>query len=219
MGVARGLERRLERLVDGLASRLFRGRVHPVELGTMLVREADLALVTTAAGPTAPNVYGITMGGDPVDTEAVTAAAEELAGFIDEAAADRGWRLEGPARVDVVVDPALRSGDVSIVTGFDPGEMESWALLDPLDPGAPVRPVSHIRSLVGRSADADVRVAGDTVSRIHALIWQEAGAAWVADLESSNGTFLNGERLAEPASIVEGDILMFGDVGFTVRVP
>jgi hypothetical protein len=219
MGVARGLERRLERLVDGLASRLFRGRVHPLELGTMLVREADLALVDTAAGPTAPNVYRITMGGDPVDGAAVTTAATELAGFVDAAAADRGWRLEGPARVDVVVDPDLRSSEVAIVTGFEPGEMEPWALLDPLDPGAPVRRVSHIRSVVGRSADSDVRVAGDTVSRIHALIWQEAGAAWVCDLESSNGTFLNGERLAEPAAIVEGDILMFGDVGFTVRVP
>jgi hypothetical protein len=219
MGVARGLERRLERLVDGLAARLFRGRVHPVELGTMLVREADLALTTTPAGPAAPNVYRISMGGDPVDADALRSAAAELAAFVEAAAADRGWRLEGPARVHVVVDPGSRGKEVSIVTGFEPGEREPWAMLHPLDAGAPVRPVAHNRCLVGRSSGADIRLGGDTVSRTHAVIWQEAGTAWVTDLGSSNGTYLNGERLTGPASIVAGDIVMFGDVGFTVLEP
>ena len=50
MGLARGIERRLERLVDGLAARLFRGRIHPVELGALLIREADLAMTYLFGG-------------------------------------------------------------------------------------------------------------------------------------------------------------------------
>jgi pSer/pThr/pTyr-binding forkhead associated (FHA) protein len=64
-----------------------------------------------------------------------------------------------------------------------------------------------------------VQVVSDTVSRTHALIWQEAGAAWVADLDSSNGTYLNGTRISDPAAIVSGDVVTFGDVGFTIREP
>jgi hypothetical protein len=61
VSLARGLEQRLERLIDGIAARLFRGRMHPVELGTRLVREADLALRTGPAGPVAPNDFEVAL--------------------------------------------------------------------------------------------------------------------------------------------------------------
>lgn len=219
MGVAKGLERRLERLVDGLASRLFRGRMHPVELGSMLVREADMALVERPAGPTAPNAYLITMGGEPVEADVLAAVAEELSRFVEEAAADRGWRLEGPARVSVTITPQGRSRDVAIETGFEPGGLEPWALLQPADPGAVAIAVRPIRTLVGRGADADVHITSDAVSRVHALIWQEGGFAWVCDLGSSNGTHVNGTRVDDPVHIVAGDLLTFGDTRFTVAEP
>lgn len=219
MGVARGLERRLERLVDGFAARLFRGRVHPVELGTMLVREADLALVQAAAGPTAPNVYRITMGGDEVEPAVLESVSDELSRFVHEAATDRGWRLEGPPQVTLRIDPGLRVGHVSVETGFDPGDLQPWAVLEPLDRRRRPLLVAHIRSVVGRSSDADVRVPADTVSRSHAVMWQEGGAAWIADLGSANGTYLNGERVTEPTPVVVGDIVGLGDARFTVREP
>ena len=219
MGVARGLERRLERLVDGLAARLFRGRMHPVELGSMLVREADLALVDGPAGPSAPNRYRITMGGDPVDPEVLETVTDEQEAFVEDAAADRGWRLEGPAAVTLLVSPEMRAGEVTIDTAFGAGSLEPWAVLHPLDPHGEPRNLAPIRCLVGRSKDTDVQVVSDTVSRTHALIWQEAGAAWVADLDSSNGTYLNGTRISDPAAIVSGDVVTFGDVGFTIREP
>jgi hypothetical protein len=217
MGVAKGLERRLERLVDGLASRLFRGRLHPVELGSMLVREADMALITTPAGPTAPNVFRVTMGGDPVDDEAIDAVAAELSRFVEDAAADRGWRLEGPARVDVAISTGDRPGDVTIETAFERGDLAPWALLQAT--GVEAVAVRTNRALVGRSSAADVRIASDTVSRTHALIWQESGLAWVADLGSSNGTYVNGSRIEAPAQIVAGDVVTFGSASFTVVEP
>ena len=78
MGLARGLERRLERLVDGLAAHLFRGRIHPVELGTRIVREADRGVFETHAGPGAPNAFVVTLGGEIEPADAVAEAEREL---------------------------------------------------------------------------------------------------------------------------------------------
>lgn len=218
MGLARGLERRLERLVDGLASRLFRGRVHPVELGSRLVREADLALFETPGGPGAPNAFRITLGGEAVEPEVLTAVRSELAQFVEDAAADRGWRLEGTAWVDVEITPEGRPSDVEIECWVEPGPRQPWARLEPAAGGAPL-PITVNRAVVGRSGGSDVHVSSDDASRIHALIWQESGSAWIADLGSSNGTFLNGERLMEAAPIVDGDRISFGGVEYMIRPP
>ena len=218
MGLARGLERRLERLVDGLASRLFKGRVHPVELGTRLVREADLALFETPGGPGAPNAFKVTMGGDAVDTEVLTTVRKELAQFVEDAAADRGWRLEGTAWVDVEVVPGGRPSDVTIECWVEPGQRLPWARLDPHG-GGPSIPITVNRAVVGRSGGADVHIPRDDVSRVHALIWQESGSAWLADLGSSNGTYLNGERTRDSSEIADGDRITFGGSEFVIRPP
>ena len=218
MGLARGLERRLERLVDGLASRLFKGRVHPVELGSRLVREADLATFETPGGPGAPNAYKVTMGGESVDTEVLTTVRKELAQFVEDAAADRGWRLEGMAWVDVEVVPGDRPSEIAIECWVEPGPRLPWARLDPHETG-PSIPITVNRAVVGRSGGADVHIPKDDVSRVHALIWQESGSAWLADLGSSNGTYLNGERIAESVEIADGDRITFGGSEFVIRPP
>jgi len=214
MGLARGMERRLERLVDGLAARLFRGRVHPIELGARLVREADLNLFDTPGGPGAPNAYRVLLGGEADDDGALDTVSRELAQYVEDAAADRGWRLEGPARVDVAFVPGDRASDVGIEVAVEPGKREAWALLTPLG-GGPAVEVCFNRSTVGRSGTCDVHVPTEDVSRRHALIWQEAGSVWVVDLGSSNGTFLNGEAVVGAAAMIDGDRVAFGDTEFT----
>lgn len=218
MGLARGLERRLERMVDGLAARLFKGRVHPVELGSRLVREADLALFDTPGGPGAPNAFRVVMGGEDVEPEVLTEVRSELAQFVEDAAADRGWRLDGLALVEVEIDSTLRPSDIEIDCWVEPGPRPPWARIEPVG-GGPHLPVLVNRAVVGRSGGADIHVANDDVSRVHALIWQESGSAWVADLGSSNGTFVNGARISESAPIGDGDVLSFGGAEFVVRPP
>jgi hypothetical protein len=218
MGLARGLERRLERLVDGLASRLFKGRVHPVELGSRLVREADLALFETPGGPGAPNAYRVTMGGEAVEQEVLTTVRRELAQFVEDAAADRGWRLEGTAWVDVEVVPGDRPSDVAIECWVEPGPRAPWARLDPHE-GGPSIAITVNRAVVGRSGGSDVHIPVDDVSRLHALIWQESGSAWLSDLGSSNGTYLNGEKITGSTPIGDGDRISFGGAEFVIRPP
>jgi len=212
VSLARGLERRLERLVDGLAARLFRGSLHPVELGTRLVREADLGVTETEAGPAVPNRYVVTVGSPPDDSTAVHELESELAAVVEETAAERGWRLEGPVEV------AIRSGEGAAASGeiesaFGPGDLSMWATLIPDSSDSGRVLLRHNRAVLGRSATADGHIADDRASRRHALIWRQEGSIWLADLESSNGTIVNGVRITSTVELANRDHISFGGAG------
>jgi len=208
------MERRLEQLVDGMAARLFRGRMSPVELGSLLVRQADLALRAGLFGPEAPNAFTVTLGGEPAETEARDRVEDELAAVVSETAVERGWRLAGPVRVRLVMGSGSPA-TAGVHTAFLPAPIPPWARLIP--PGRPAREVRPNRALVGRSSQADVRLEDPEVSRRHALLWREAGGIWVADLGSSNGTYLNGEPLPEVSEVADGDLITFGSSPFVFR--
>jgi pSer/pThr/pTyr-binding forkhead associated (FHA) protein len=67
---------------------------------------------------------------------------------------------------------------------------------------------------VGRDPTAAIVIQDTSVSRFHAQITRQAGGYYLADLESSNGTQVNGEPVSEPRRIVAGDLLRFGEVLF-----
>ena len=74
---------------------------------------------------------------------------------------------------------------------------------------------------VGRHAMSDLRFDPETeldVSTRHAE-FRESGGAWsVVDQGSTNGTFVNGERIASPRALANGDIVSFGANGPRVEV-
>jgi pSer/pThr/pTyr-binding forkhead associated (FHA) protein len=75
--------------------------------------------------------------------------------------------------------------------------------------GAPV--------LFGRSPSATVRLDDPYVSDDHARIYQSNGSWMVADLKSTNGTFLNRVKVTSPAPIAAGDQLGIGKTIVEVR--
>ena len=71
---------------------------------------------------------------------------------------------------------------------------------------------------VGRSSDCDVVVGESTVSRFHAELRHGSGDTWtVLDLDSLNGTWLNGLRVRE-ARIVRGDVLCLGGLRMELQL-
>jgi pSer/pThr/pTyr-binding forkhead associated (FHA) protein len=70
--------------------------------------------------------------------------------------------------------------------------------------------------LVGRGGDCDLRLAEEAVSRHHCLIRVTGDSADVSDLGSSNGTFLNGQRIISQAPLHTGDVLRIGLSQFDV---
>ena len=74
---------------------------------------------------------------------------------------------------------------------------------------------------IGRSVQAHLRVDDDCVSRRHARIdvvsVDRRVGLTVTDLDSANGTFLNGELIQTPRSIQTGDIVAMGSCELHVR--
>lgn len=213
MNAARGFERRLERFVDGLAAKLFRGRIHPAEIASGLIREADLTLQDEAAGPTAPNMYAVRLHpGEIVDEEGALRLAAELGEIVEETALARGWRLDGRVEVLIREDDSVAAGAIECVAGFKPGVLDVWAYLHRPDGRVALR---ANRVLIGRSRQCDVKLDESAVSRRHALLWREASGIWLADLGSANGTFLNGQGVSDAVAVQDGDVMGTGPVSFT----
>jgi diguanylate cyclase (GGDEF)-like protein len=70
--------------------------------------------------------------------------------------------------------------------------------------------VSKAATLLGRGEDADVRLADDGASRRHAVILANGSNVTLKDLDSANGTYRNGARVAEAVTLVEGDKISIG---------
>ncbi len=63
--------------------------------------------------------------------------------------------------------------------------------------------------LIGRSSDLDMVLVEDMVSRKHARIGMQGDQIWIEDLGSTNGTFVNGEKIKR-ARLKEGDRVLIG---------
>jgi diguanylate cyclase (GGDEF)-like protein len=63
---------------------------------------------------------------------------------------------------------------------------------------------------VGRGEDADVRIEDAGMSRRHARVMADEGSVAVEDLQSTNGTWVNGSRVNGRRVLADGDKLQFG---------
>ncbi|MGB8002680.1 MAG: DUF1707 and FHA domain-containing protein [Gaiellaceae bacterium] len=67
---------------------------------------------------------------------------------------------------------------------------------------------------LGRSHNCDCVVIDSSVSRRHASLRREGAKWWLSDLDSMNGTFLNGWRIAGDAEVRAGDTIALGRVEY-----
>jgi pSer/pThr/pTyr-binding forkhead associated (FHA) protein len=67
---------------------------------------------------------------------------------------------------------------------------------------------------IGRSADADVRIEDRFASGIHARLYSRGASYFVEDMNSTNGTFLNGAVLEGEAELADLDEIKIGDTEF-----
>jgi diguanylate cyclase (GGDEF)-like protein len=104
--------------------------------------------------------------------------------------------------MQVNVNPVLpggakddRRGTLTILSGERPGRLIE---------------IDGSELVVGRTDESTLRIDDESLSRKHARFFRLMGNCYVADLQSTNGTFVNGERVAAPTQLGDGDRVQLG---------
>jgi pSer/pThr/pTyr-binding forkhead associated (FHA) protein len=84
--------------------------------------------------------------------------------------------------------------------------------------GQDVQSLDRDRLTIGTAVTSDVVIGGDTrVSRLHAALESLSGGWWIRDLDSTNGTFLNGTRVSGSRRLRSGDEIRIGETTLILR--
>jgi hypothetical protein len=208
-----GLEHRLERMVDGVFRR-SRNSIRPIELGRRLIREMDDHRSVDVKGQRiVPNDFVVLLSASDhagfADIE--DALRTELIEACREYAREEGYHFMGPVNVELRVDNSLKAGRFGIASQLrqsEPGGRPGTIVMpsgDRIELGEP----SHT---IGRMSDCTVVVSDTNVSRHHARINRSGSGFVIADLNSTNGTYVNGERLLADHRLNDGDIISVGAI-------
>ena len=234
VSILREFERRLEGLVEGFFAKAFRSGLQPIELAKRALREMEAGHTVGVRDVWAPNRYTFTLSTDDRErfAQAEGAVAQELRQLIRDGAAERGWKLVGPAEVIFETDPSLGRGEfrceAALVEGPDrpmTGEMQRVAseqaaaepasagsgLLALIENGRPSETFALDKDVVtiGRLREADVVLQDPGASRQHAEIRRTPNGYVLADLGSTNGTMVNEATVSERL-LKEGDRITIG---------
>ncbi len=87
------------------------------------------------------------------------------------------------------------------------------------DPTGRQHPLVNDKIVIGRAVSCDVVITSKRVSREHTQIRREGWRIFVEDLGSTNGTYLNHERIMTPMQLRDGDQIQVGDVQFSFHDP
>jgi hypothetical protein len=70
---------------------------------------------------------------------------------------------------------------------------------------------------IGRSKESDVQISDRYASSLHARVFERGGRYFVEDMNSTNGTLLNGATLVGEAELIDGDTVQIGDTEFRLE--
>ena len=77
---------------------------------------------------------------------------------------------------------------------------------------------SQSQVLIGRDPNCDLALMDEALSAHHTRLSHHHGQWWLEDLNSTNGTLLNHEKLATSAVVITGDEFKCGNTVFGVQV-
>ncbi len=72
---------------------------------------------------------------------------------------------------------------------------------------------------VGRTMECDLHLPAPAVSRRHAVFMAKGGKCGVKDLDSANGTYLNGARITKPMRLRDGDVVQIANFVIEFKMP
>ena len=234
MGMLDKVERGIEKAVRGVFSTGSRAQVEPVEIASRLRREVDHKAITIAAGRTlGPLVFDVRL---KRAQEWGTPLAEELCDVVINHVRSPGYTLRGSVRISFRRDEEIRAGNFEIDSKTEQASGSAAAPPMPRSnvPAAPSRqpvrlqPVLDIDGqryslnapsiVLGRSSEADILVDDTGVSRRHLEIRTTNGTTEAVDLGSTNGSYVNGHKIAGSVDLTDGSTITMGRTKIIFRL-
>jgi len=209
MGLQR-FERRLERLVEGGFGKAFRSGLQPVEIGRRLVREMDIGRTLGVRGTVVPNEFTIRVAEEDLKRfdGFRESLVDELSDTAREHARESKYHFVGPVSVTFAVDPNARIGDLVIDAAIVAGPSGAPAALVLADGRRVQLGENPVR--IGRLPDCAIPLSDSQASRHHAEVRPSDHGFVVVDLDSLNGTTVNGVVVHEK-KLEDGDEILIGE--------
>lgn len=213
------IEQACAAFIERAFAKTFPSDLEPAQIARKLVATMEARTRDDDGRLVAPGWYAVSV--NPDDFERLAEHQEylerEWAELLRDLAARVGMQFEdGDARVAMRARPSVPLGAVDIALldqspDLPPGRSRQRFRLRMIK-GVPAYGVYLIegRAQVGRSEESDVFLVDPSVSRTHAMVELDGVEPVVHDLGSTNGTFVNGERI-ESQRLRDGDELRFGN--------
>lgn len=217
--------------MEGSVGRIFRSPVQPAEIGRRLERAMESNQLATVDGIVVPNDYVVFLHPDDMVqfSDFVTSLCRQMEDWLIDLADERNYGFIDQVRVQMVGEDQVNRRDIIVeahiieLPNYDPVQQEAvqrtevYRVVEHTGNVAPkllrvVRGTSPedifvLRRQVmtiGRSLDNDIVVQEPEVSRYHARIEYVDGHFEIVDLDSTNGTSVNGARVSRKR-LREGD--------------
>ena len=79
-------------------------------------------------------------------------------------------------------------------------------------------PLPMANFLIGRDPQCHLRPGSDLVSKMHCAVVQRKEGVFVRDMQSTNGTFVNNDRIQDEVPVKDGDLLKVGPLVFAIKI-
>jgi hypothetical protein len=200
VGLLDSFEKGLERAVNSAFAKTFRSGIQPVEIASALRSELDKkAAIVSRDRILAPNTFTVHLS--TADDERMRtlggALGDELDTLVHKHAKAQGYSFAGPVSISLRRDDQLSTGTLRVESTAAQGGRVAWRGV--LDVEGRRIPLTKSRTVIGRGSDADITVADSGTSRKHVEILWDGERAMVRDLNSTNGTMLDGRKVTEGA--------------------
>ena len=213
-------------MVSGAFARAFKAEVQPVEIASALQREIDdRAAVIDRDRTVVPNIFHVELSSHDYRRLAVfkDALCTELGTLVKDYSGEQRYTLLGAPLVTLGEDGDLETGIFRVrsearaevsAAGVAGGGV-AVAGQPRLEAGGSAYPLVRAITRLGRGTDVDIRVEDPGASRNHCEIVL-GQTIFLRDLDSTNGTFLNGERVTE-VPLVDGAVVQIGATSLVFR--
>lgn len=241
MSVFKDIERKIESIMEGAFQKVLRKKIEPVELSHEIEKSMDESTVHGGTAPFTANIYHIKV--NPKDYKILKPFIGELTSqlevYVSNQAEQKGVTLLGEPEVSIRTSKSVKAGHIRVVPEVRKKDAEEFIKESKDLDKTQAIPISDIKdsdltyapcyleslasakkffltrfpARIGRLESNDVQTSDLAASRIHAEITQEGKNFYIHDLESTNGTYLNGKKIKKKR-LTSGDVIKVGETKF-----